>query len=134
MIVWGLVFDYVFIYTMLYLIFGFLGVAVHPYYFAFHISAIFRLSPDLQNILKAVWRPRKELFFTLIIFMMTEYIFALFIYQFYKDDVKNNHCISLATCILTVLDQTFKVRSSELLRSTEEWEAISTKGPSISSK
>lgn len=35
---------------------------------------------------------------------MAEYIFALLVYQFYKEDVKNNHCISLATCILTVLD------------------------------
>lgn len=108
-ILWGLITDYLFIYTLLYLVFGFLGLFLHPYYFAFHISAIFRHSPELQNILKALWRPRKELFFTLIIFLMTEYIFALIIYQFYKDDVKNNHCISLATCILTVIDSTFKV-------------------------
>ena len=92
------------IYTLLYLAFGFLGLIVHPYYFAFHITAIFRRSPELQNILKAIWRPWKELLFTLIFFLMAEYIFALLVYQFYKEDVKNNHCISLATCILTVLD------------------------------
>ena len=109
-VVWGWASAYVFMYTVLYLVFGFLGVFRHPFYFAFHMSALFRISPELQNILKALWRPRKELCYTLIIFLVAEYIFAIFVYRYYHDEAMHNHCISLATCFLTVIDHTFKVR------------------------
>ena len=48
-----------------------MGVFVHPFFYAFLLTSIFFRSPELQNILKAIWRPRKELFYTFIIFLLS---------------------------------------------------------------
>lgn len=62
--------DYIFLYTIAYLVFAFLGLFEDYVFYAFLLTAIFRRSPELQNILKAIWRPRKELLYTLIIFLL----------------------------------------------------------------
>lgn len=41
-------------YAIMYILFGFLGVFYHRFFFGFHLFAIVTRSADMRNILKAI--------------------------------------------------------------------------------
>lgn len=46
------------IYYLAYGSLAFLGVMIHPFFFAFHLTEILIRYPTLKNVIKAVWEPR----------------------------------------------------------------------------
>jgi hypothetical protein len=83
------------------------GLAVHPFFFACHLFEILYRFPVLQNVVKSVSVPRKALFLTFILMLVTVYIFGLlgyyWIYKYF-----HGMCPSLWICSLSVFDRGFK--------------------------
>ncbi len=96
------------LYDLLYMVFAFCGLFLSHIYYSFHVLDIIVRSPLLVNILKSLWRPRRELLLTLVLFLVIEYMFTTFAYWYFGKDYPLNECISLISCFLTNVDQTFK--------------------------
>ena len=98
------------IYYLSYGSLAFLGVMIHPFFFAFHLTEILIRYPTLKNVVKAVWEPRQSLILTLLLMIIMVYSFTLFAYLFFHDDY-NGNCESVSICFLFTFDFTFKVKS-----------------------
>eukprot|EP00347_Sterkiella_histriomuscorum_P006717 403351704 len=105
---WSAVQDFQLLYYMGYLFFSFVGLFFHPFFYAYHMIDMIIRNPYLKNVLKAVYRPRYELFNTLILFLCLQYIFAMISYVFFFEDFEKGECSSLSQCFLVIIDQTFK--------------------------
>ena len=86
------------------MIFSFIGYLYHPFFYAYHMMDMIIRNPYLKNVLKAIYRPRYELFNTLILFICMEYIFALIAYIFFYEDFEKGECTSLSQCFLILID------------------------------
>ena len=51
---WSVVRDLHLVYNFLYILFAILGVAVHPFFFGFHLTFPLVRSADMRNILRAI--------------------------------------------------------------------------------
>jgi hypothetical protein len=95
------------VFYVLYMIMAIFGLAVHPFFFACHLFEILYRFPVLQNVVKSVSVPRKALFLTFILMLVTVYIFGLlgyyWIYKYF-----HGMCPSLWICSLSVFDRGFK--------------------------
>jgi hypothetical protein len=89
-----------------------MGLFVHPIYFTFHLTEVTMRYTDLKSVLMAVYEPRKQLTLTFCLFVLINYIFALLGYIFFSDAYAGN-CDSMLYCLLTVLDNTFKVKKKK---------------------
>ena len=96
------------VYNIGYLIFALLGYFIHPFYYTYHLLDIIVRSTYLQNVLKAIYRPRYELLYTMLLFVVLEYIFAMIAYIWLDSDFEKGECNSLAQCFMVIVDQTFK--------------------------
>ncbi len=105
----GIVLDLQFIYAVAYVVFAFLGVFMHRFLFGFHLLNMATRSADMRNILKAIRKSGKESLLILLLFFIAEFLFSLIAFASYHEDVPNNLCVSLLSCFLTYVDQTFKV-------------------------
>ena len=84
------------------------GYAVNNYYFVFHLTLIAVRSTVLLYVLRALWEPKKAIFFTLVLFFIIEFGFSLYAYSQFNSDYPENHCNTLARCFFITIDQTFK--------------------------
>ena len=96
------------LYDILYVICAFMGLLVSHIFYSFHMFDVIVRSPLLVNILKSLWRPRRELLLTLVLFLVIEYVFTTFSYWYFGKDYPLNECISIISCFMTNVDQTFK--------------------------
>lgn len=96
------------VYYFGYLIFSFFGYSIHPFFYCYHMIDIIIRNSYLKNVLKAIYRPRYELMYTLLLFLCVEYIFAIFAYIFFYNDFPGHECTTLSQCFLIIIDQTFK--------------------------
>ena len=85
-LLFNVILNPLFIYHVSYLIFAFLGLFLHPFFFAFHIITVIMWFPKLTSLLKAIWGTAVPIMLTLVLFFIFEYAFALVAYQFYHDD------------------------------------------------
>ncbi len=104
----AIVTDLSFIYSTAYMILAFVGFFVHHFYYSYHLVAIFARSPEMRNIMRAIWKSGKESLLILLMFVIIEYFFTIIAYQNYSDDIQRNLCVSVMSCFLTLIDQTFK--------------------------
>jgi len=104
----ALVSDLFLIYYVGYFIFSFLGLFLHPFFYTYHLVDIILRSSYLQNVLKAIYRPRYELMYTMLLFVCLEYIFSIFAYVFMPQEFPKHECTSLSECFMIIIDQTFK--------------------------
>ena len=95
------------LYYLAYGVLAVIGTVVHPFFFAFHLTEILFRYPTLKNVIKAVWEPRKSLGLTFILYLILNYIFSLFAFQFFHEDF-NENCESVIMCFLNVFNFTFK--------------------------
>ena len=100
--------DFPLMYHVTCVIFAFLGVTEHFFYFSFHLSYFIISSQTLFNVLRSIWEPKYKIFMTLILFLLTEYLFVIISFQMYRDYFPGNNCENLLRCYLVTLDQTFK--------------------------
>ncbi|CDW74252.1 UNKNOWN [Stylonychia lemnae] len=100
--------DFPLMYHLMCVIFAFLGVTVHFFYFAFHLSYFIISSQTLFNVLRSIWEPKYKIFMTLILFLLIEYLFVIISFQTYRDYFPADNCENLLRCYLVTLDQTFK--------------------------
>jgi len=99
------------VYYLAYAIFAILGSAVHPFFFAFHLTEILRRYPTLKNVIKAIVEPRRQLGLTFLFYLILTYIFSLFAFEFFADDYQGD-CSSTWSCFLTTFDFTFKANGA----------------------
>lgn len=92
------------IYYLVYATLALVGSFYNEFFFAFHLTEIFIRYP---YVIKAIWEPKKELFLTLILFLLFEYFFTVIgyvsFYEYYKF-----RCENIYMCFLETFDQTFK--------------------------
>jgi inositol 1,4,5-triphosphate receptor type 1 len=106
--------DKEFIYNTFYFLMAFLGIYWKNYlFFTAHLLEIVRRSETLINVINAFWYPKKQILVTLILFLMVEYIFTIFVFTYYGDDALdqqgNKFCDYFVRCYLTIIDNTFKL-------------------------
>jgi inositol 1,4,5-triphosphate receptor type 1 len=97
------------IYAIGYMGFAVLGLALHYFFFSYHLIMFIRTQPVLKNVLKAVYNPRQQLGFIFAFFILLEYFYSLIIYYFFYDIMPKNSCDSVFICLATIYQSTFMV-------------------------
>lgn len=87
--------DLYLMYYIGYMVFACLGFWVHHFFYVFHLTDIIYRNPYLKNVLKALYRPRYELLFTCILFLVIEFIFTIIAYTFFFNDFYGSECTYL---------------------------------------
>eukprot|EP01017_Pseudomicrothorax_dubius_P003315 TRINITY_DN10446_c0_g1_i2.p1 TRINITY_DN10446_c0_g1~~TRINITY_DN10446_c0_g1_i2.p1 ORF type:complete len:365 (-),score=81.01 TRINITY_DN10446_c0_g1_i2:712-1806(-) len=95
------------LYYLLYGVAAIVGTLYHPFFFAFHLSAIVVRYPTMRNIVRSVWEPRVAIVLTLVLLFIVVYVFTLIGFTFLHDDYQG-YCEELWSCFLKVFDNTFK--------------------------
>lgn len=101
-------FNFEFIYYMIYMIMNVSSLAIHPFLFSFNLSDFLNID-ILKSMLQAIWIPKKQLLLTFMVFLLVEYYFTISAYLSSINDLYGNLCHNLSTCFLITFDQTFKV-------------------------
>lgn len=115
------------LYYSIYIIAGIVGLAVHPFFFAFHLMGFLKLE-QLKTVIQAIWNPRKEMGLALLLLTIMEYYIGILSYVFFYNDypivnVRSCHelgsiivceraCSTLWQCMVTSFDLTFKANGS----------------------
>jgi hypothetical protein len=69
MSIYYLLTDFYVVYYLMYAFCAALGLAVSPFFFFFHLFDTIVRFPVLQNVIKAVWGPKKSILFTYFLFI-----------------------------------------------------------------
>lgn len=75
---------------------------------------IFLRFPTLKNVVKSVYEPREALFLTLVLWIILEYIFSIWGFNYLRDqytsteNLDDSFCTELLICFLYTFDFTFK--------------------------
>ena len=83
--VWYLVTDFRVIYNVIYGVTAVIGLTIKPYFFAYHLFDVLVRYPDLLNVVRSVWDPKKSLFLTFVLLVTFIYVFSLVGYYFLSD-------------------------------------------------
>jgi hypothetical protein len=78
------------LYFLLCFIFFILGFSNHPSFFAFHITFIIVESPQMKNLLKAIWEPKTAILATLILMFIIVYLFSIVAYRAFENYYVDN--------------------------------------------
>jgi inositol 1,4,5-triphosphate receptor type 3 len=93
---------------MLYFVVLILGMRSDNFFYGIMLSYIIITSSVLNNVLKAITMPWKELLLTFWLLIATIYMFSLITYTFFGSDYPNDSCYSMLTCLIVNVDLTFK--------------------------
>ena len=88
-------------------VFSILGVTVHPFFFAYHLTEVIIRYPTMKNIILSVWEPRLLMTLTFLLLGVLNYYASILAYIWFKEPVEGN-CDSILYCFLWVLDATIK--------------------------
>ena len=100
--------DWFFIFYFICFGFSLLGVMTNEYfYFCFPLLEIFFRSRIVKNIIEAV--VRREIIWTLLLFLIVEIFFTAFIYLYYYDNMPGVTCYTFVMCFTKIIDYTMKV-------------------------
>lgn len=97
-----------------YLIYGlaaFLGLFLHHFFFAFHLFDVLVNNKILLSVVKSVWRPKKELILTSVMFAVIVYAYAVFSYQNlrpYFETATGSQLNSIFDYFIVIYDKSFK--------------------------
>lgn len=101
---YNLLSNFQLLYYLAYGALALVGALKHEFFFTFHMTEILVRYP---YIIKAVWEPRKQLFLTLVLFILIEYFFTVIgyvsFYEYYAF-----RCENIYMCFFETFDQTFK--------------------------
>ncbi len=100
--------DFYVLYYIVYGLTAIVGTVYNPFFFVFHLYDIIVRYPDLLNVVKSVWIPKKAIMYTYFLFIVLMYIFTLFGYYWLRDSYPEYYCASTFKCLLTAIDRSFK--------------------------
>lgn len=100
--------DFYVLYYIIYAGTAIVGLAYSPFFFFFHLFDVLVRYPVLLNVVKSVWMPRKQIFFTYFLFIVLIYVFTLFAYYWISDSYPPGFCDSTWICLVTAIDRSFK--------------------------
>lgn len=95
-------------YNTAFLVFAILGIRLNYFYFSVHLLEIIKRSSTLNNVIQAIWAPKKQILVTFFLFFLVEYFFTVIIYLFFYDDAHTKMCYRMDTCLAAIFDNTFK--------------------------
>ncbi|EAR93357.2 MIR domain protein (macronuclear) [Tetrahymena thermophila SB210] len=103
--------DVQLIYRLTFLVIAVLGIFNFAF-IALLLLDFFIRNPLLRNVFKAVWVPRKQLFYTMVVYVLLQYFFAIIGYFTIYDQLNAgnnvNLCDDLWQCFSMIVDMTFK--------------------------
>ena len=99
--------DFEIMYYIGYIIFAIIGLAYHNFFFSYHLLEVMIRFPELRNVLRAVWEPRKAILLLILLVLITEYVFSFVAFQFFWKDF-DGYCNTMLMCFLSNIDFTFK--------------------------
>ena len=76
-------------YYILSICFIILGLKIHPFFNCFTLLEFVNRIPLMQTVLKAMYKPLKNILITLLMFIILEYFFSLFAVSFYATHFPN---------------------------------------------
>jgi hypothetical protein len=100
--------DFYVLYYIIYGLTAIVGLSYTPFFFVFHLFDVLVRFPDLLNVVRSVWIPRKPIIYTYFLFLVLLYVFALFGYYWLRESFPSNFCDSVFICLITTIDRCFK--------------------------
>ncbi|EGR30411.1 MIR domain protein [Ichthyophthirius multifiliis] len=100
--------DFYVLYYIIYGITAIVGLSYTPFFFVFHLFDILVRFPELLNVVRSVYIPRKPIMYTYFLFLVLLYVFSLFGYYWLRESFPPTFCESVFTCLLTTFDKCFK--------------------------
>jgi len=97
-----------FLYYIIYCMLSLLGAFFHPFCFVLMMTEVFIRYKMLQNVIKSVWVPRKQLIYTFLLLWMVIYIFTLYAYLEKTDKFSRFELNRLSAYLFQIYDLTFK--------------------------
>ena len=102
-------FDFQTIYYILSLFFLALGISIHPFFSCVILLEFVNRIQLMQTILKAMYKPAKDILINLLMFIILEYFFSLFAVSWYRYHFPNKTDTStFLKTFMRMMDQTFK--------------------------
>ena len=95
------------LYTICFMLFAFLGLFVHHFFFSFHLIELIKSQPILKYVFLAFYEPLTDVVFTYIFFFILIYFYSLLIFYRYYDLMPDNTCDSPLICMLYIYSNTF---------------------------
>lgn len=117
--IWRIVSDFKLLYTMIYTSIAIVagsfalngsGDCVQAILNGFLLVDVIVRYPTLQNFLKSIWKPKVQIFFALLLFVLLEYLFTMIGYYFIRGDLQQlqEACPNFKKCFLSIFDLGFK--------------------------
>ena len=100
--------DFYVLYYIIYGLTAIVGLSYTPFFFVFHLFDVLVRFPDLLNVVRSVWIPRKPIMYTYFLFVVLLYVFTLFGYYWLRESYPPTFCESVFTCLMTSIDRSFK--------------------------
>ena len=105
----GCIINFKCLYYILSIIFIILGIFVHPFFNCITLLEFVNRIQLMQTVLKAMYKPIKNILITLLMFIILEYLFSLFAVSYYHYHFPNiNDTKRFLDTFMRLIDQTFK--------------------------
>lgn len=112
MTVYYLLSDFYVLYYVIYGLAAIAGLWLNVFFFFFHLFDVLVRYPVLLNVVLSVWKPKKMILYTYLLFIILMYGFSLFAYYQLKDSYPPGFCDSTWNCLITSMDMSFKYDGS----------------------
>ena len=89
--------DVVIIYMLLLGISIILGITWTPFFYAFLVTYVIVQSPQMNNLLKAIWEPKVALAATIVLMLLLFYMLVILAYYAFENYYPDNDCFSMWT-------------------------------------
>ena len=97
------------LYYILSISFLVLGLRVHPFFYCITFLEFVNRIQLMQTVLKAMYKPIKNILITLLMFIILEYLFSLFAVSYYASHFPNEtDTKNFLKTFMRMIDQTFK--------------------------
>ena len=100
-------FDPYIVYYMIYTGCAILGM-FNSLFIALLLLDIFLRYPLILHVFKSIWRPKKQILMTIVLFFICQYYFTIIAF-YYLYDTFGGWCDSLYGCFSVIFDQSYKV-------------------------
>ena len=108
-----LCFDPLILYYMLYTGCAILGM-FNSVFIAFLLLDVFLRFPLILHVFKSIWRPKKQILMTIVLFFIFQYFFTIIAFYFLYDTF-DGWCDNLYTCFSVIFDQSYKVLNNFII-------------------
>lgn len=105
-----LIFDPLIFYYIIYTACAILGM-FNSIFIAFLMLDVFLRYPLILHVFKSIWRPKKQILMTIVLFFIFQYFFTIIAFYYFSQSF-NGWCEGLYPCFSVIFDQNFKVFNS----------------------